>query len=245
MENAMTSTQNQHHVRENSALEVYVVRIGRKRNSHFRECRERKRKERKSRSEEIRTWSSREVCIFLVSPKYSHFITHFSAAVQNIYIIYFQASTSWSRLIYLATSNWFSPWSVKCMDIRSSRCKPRNVSITSQGETGVNHDVWEERCVLMNSITPTRSRDCCRFTAHVLCALRPFGKINHWTPGLLDYFFGPFLLDHFLDPSFGPISFKLFFGTILLRRRWDVVLSVLREGWEADFSLREGWKANY
>ena len=197
MENAMTSTQNQHHVRENSALEVYVVRIGRKRNSHFRECRERKRKERKSRSEEIRTWSSREVCIFLVSPKYSHFITHFSAAVQNIYIIYFQASTSWSRLIYLATSNWFSPWSVKCMDIRSSRCKPRNVSITSQGETGVNHDVWEERCVLMNSITPTRSRDCCRFTAHVLCALRPFGKIHHWTPGLLDYF-----LDHFYWTTF-------------------------------------------
>ena len=49
MENAMTSTQNQHHVRENSALEVYVVRIGRKRNSLFRECRETKRKKEQKR----------------------------------------------------------------------------------------------------------------------------------------------------------------------------------------------------
>ena len=244
MENAMTSTQNQHHVRENSALEVYVVRIGRKRNSHFRECRERKRKERKSKSEEIRTWSSREVCIFLVSPKYSHFITHFSAAVQNIYIIYFQASTSWSRLIYLATSSWFSPWSVMCMDIRSSRCKPRNASIISQGETGLNHDVWEERCVLMNHYSDKVTRLLQIYSACSLCikTVRKNTPLDPWTIGLL---FGPFLLDHFLDPSFGPISFKLFFGTILLRRRWDVVLLVLREGWEADFSLREGWKANY
>ena len=38
------------------------------------------------------------------------------------------------------------------MDIRSSRCKPRNASIISQGETGLNHDVREERCVLMNPL---------------------------------------------------------------------------------------------
>ena len=83
------------------------------------------------------------------------------------------------------------------MDIRSSRCKPRNVSITSQGETGLKHD-WVRRAQRFKKfIIPTRSRDCRRFTAHVRCALRPLGKIDHWTFGLLDYF-----LDHFYWTTF-------------------------------------------
>ena len=102
------------------------------------------------------------------------------------------------------------------MDTRSSRCKPRNVSITSQGETGLKHD-WVRRAQRFKKfIIPTRSRDCRRFTAHVRCALRPLGKIDHWTFGPLDYWTTFWTI--FIGPLFGPFFWTnlfwiIFFGS--------------------------------
>ena len=77
MKNTLTSTANEHHGRKNC--------LGSLRSAQGRE---RKRKERKKRENNN---VALKACIFLVSPppppdvKFTHFIAHFSVAVQKIY----------------------------------------------------------------------------------------------------------------------------------------------------------------
>ena len=187
-------------------------------------------------------------------PQVLSFHNPFQCGRSKHYIVYFQTSTSWSRLIYLATDSWFSPWSVKYINIPSSRCKPRNVFRDSAMWTRFIHKLFKARLSSRNSFTPTRSRDCCRFTAHVRCALRPIGKIDPWTLRLLDYcttfrtiFIGPMFGPFFWDQFFWMIFFGPFYweGRPLVLKEeegWDAVLSVLRDGWEVDLLLMEGWR---
>ena len=212
----------------------------------------------------MRTWSSKSAFSWYPTwcqPQVLSFHNPFQCGRSKHYnfIIYFQTSTSWSRLIYLATDSWFSPWSVKCINIPSSRCKPRNVFRDSTMWTRFIHKLFKARLSSRNSFTPTRSRDCCRFTAHVRCALRPIGKIDPWTLGPLDpwtlgllhnfsdhfywtnvwtLFLGPIFLDYF----FGPFYWECRPLVLKEEEGWNAVLSVLRDGWEVDLLLMEWWR---